>query len=64
MPECDNCGGHVSRRYYRVRKGNDGALHGCPACANPATRERLAAGVETDYVARSGPNGEAVASDD
>lgn len=44
-PACDNCGSHVSARYYRVRKGNDGDLHGCPDCASPAAREREAAGV-------------------
>lgn len=53
MPYCDNCGGHVSVPYYRVRKGNDGKLHGCPSCANPATREREAAGIGSRYTVRS-----------
>lgn len=57
MPSCDNCGEHVSNRYYRVRKGNDGALHGCPSCANPATRQRLAAGVESQYKVRTDADG-------
>ena len=64
MPYCDNCGAHVSQPYYRVRKGNDGALHGCPSCANPATRERIAAGVGTDYVVRSDADGRSVPGDD
>jgi len=40
MPHCDACGAHVSTDYYRVRKGPDGDLHGCPSCTNPATRQQ------------------------
>ena len=30
--ECDRCGHHVSRSFYRVWAGNDGALNGCRYC--------------------------------
>lgn len=56
-PSCDNCGEHVSSDYYRVRCGNDGELHGCPACACPAARERLAAGVDPLYRIRTDADG-------
>jgi len=62
-PQCDNCGAHVSARYYRVRAGNDGQLHACPECTNPATRQRDAAGVETHYVVRSNADGEVITTD-
>lgn len=32
MPECTNCGSHVTPDFHRVFAGNDGQLHGCPAC--------------------------------
>lgn len=31
MPECDNCGAHVSAAYARVR-AVDGHIHECPNC--------------------------------
>lgn len=62
-PQCDNCGAHVSPRYYRVRSGNDGELHGCPECANPATRQRDAAGVDSVYAVRSDPDGMSITPD-
>lgn len=33
MPECDNCGGHVSADYYRVFSVN-GTLEQCGNCGN------------------------------
>ncbi|EMA01802.1 hypothetical protein C437_15321 [Haloarcula vallismortis ATCC 29715] len=63
MPSCDACGAHVSRRYYRVRKGRDGDLHGCPSCADPATIERQAAGLDTRYRQRKTPDGEDIPRD-
>jgi len=59
-PHCDTCGAHVTPTYKRVRSGNDGELHGCPSCTSPATRERAAAGVESRYAVRSGPDGETI----
>jgi len=32
MPECDNCGAHVSQDYARVFSGNDGVVDGCRDC--------------------------------
>ena len=32
MAECDRCGAHVSRRFFRVFASNDGELLGCPMC--------------------------------
>lgn len=32
MPECDNCGGHVSERFHRVFSNRRGELHGCLEC--------------------------------
>lgn len=32
MPECDNCGGHVTTDFHRVFASNSGVLHGCPEC--------------------------------
>lgn len=32
MPECDNCGHHVTERYKRVFADNDGILHACSHC--------------------------------
>lgn len=52
-PQCDNCDAHVSDRYFRVRCGNDGKLHGCPDCASPGVRQRKAAGVSSDYNTRT-----------
>jgi len=63
-PQCDHCGEHVSAAYYRVRKGNDGELHGCPSCTAAAIRERAAAGKDWDYQVRSCPDGEHVAADE
>lgn len=59
---CDECGAHVSPRYYQVRKGNDGQLHGCPACVSPANRERDAAGLESTYQVRTDPDGHHIAT--
>ncbi|MFB6155297.1 MAG: hypothetical protein ABEJ22_05330 [Haloferacaceae archaeon] len=33
MPECDNCGAHVSRQFARVFADDRGRVHACPACA-------------------------------
>jgi hypothetical protein len=62
-PQCDNCGAHVDPRFYRVFKGNDGKLHGCPSCASPATRARDAADVDSEYQTRTDPRGEKVSTD-
>jgi len=32
MPECENCGGHVTADFRRVFAGNDGRVYGCRAC--------------------------------
>ncbi|WP_425504256.1 DUF7563 family protein [Saliphagus infecundisoli] len=32
MPNCENCGSHVTEQYARVFAGNDGTLHACPNC--------------------------------
>lgn len=32
MPECHNCGRHISIEYRRVFAGADGTVHGCPVC--------------------------------
>jgi len=32
MPECDNCGAHVTDNYKRVFADNQGILHGCSHC--------------------------------
>lgn len=61
-PQCDNCGAHVDPRYYRVFKGNDGKLHACPECTNPATRVRDAAGVSSAYQERTDPRGRCVST--
>lgn len=34
MPECDNCGSHVTDRYKRVFAANDGTIHACSNCRN------------------------------
>lgn len=36
MPECDNCGGHVTDQYHRVFSANDGTLYGCSECRDNA----------------------------
>lgn len=32
MPECGNCGRHVSDSYARVNADRDGVVLGCPDC--------------------------------
>jgi predicted SprT family Zn-dependent metalloprotease len=32
MPECRNCGGHVTARFRRVFGDNDGEVWGCREC--------------------------------
>jgi len=32
MPECDECGAHVTVDYHRVFATREGRLRGCPAC--------------------------------
>jgi len=64
MPECDNCGAHVSPTFYRVNKGNDGVLRACPSCENPATLERAAAGATIRYQPRSTPDGVTTVTDE
>ncbi|WP_133412191.1 DUF7563 family protein [Natrarchaeobaculum sulfurireducens] len=32
MPECQNCGSHVTARFERVFGDNDGNVHGCREC--------------------------------
>ena len=32
MPQCDECGEHVTPDFHRVFADNDGILYGCPAC--------------------------------
>lgn len=32
MPECDNCGRHVSTDYARVKATRNGHIPGCPDC--------------------------------
>ncbi|WP_277542921.1 DUF7563 family protein [Haloarcula laminariae] len=62
-PQCNNCGAHVDPTFHRVRSDNDGVLHGCPDCTPPATRARDCAGVESDYQARSDPDGISTTTD-
>jgi predicted RNA-binding Zn-ribbon protein involved in translation (DUF1610 family) len=38
MPECANCGGHVTEQYVRVFAANDGTLYACPNCRNQRER--------------------------
>lgn len=39
MPECQECGNHVSENFIRVF-GVDGEVHGCPECkSQSSTRE-------------------------
>lgn len=33
MPECDNCGAHVSARFAHVFADDEGRLYACPRCA-------------------------------
>ncbi|THE64625.1 hypothetical protein D8Y22_11975 [Salinadaptatus halalkaliphilus] len=45
MPECNNCGEHVSDRFIRVFGDEAGVVYACPACSanagiGEATRER------------------------
>lgn len=32
MPECQNCGNHVTEQYKRVFADNQGVLHACSNC--------------------------------
>jgi Zn finger protein HypA/HybF involved in hydrogenase expression len=32
MPQCDECGHHVTADFHRVFADNQGTLHGCPTC--------------------------------
>lgn len=32
MPQCDECGHHVTADFHRVFADNQGTLYGCPAC--------------------------------
>jgi hypothetical protein len=32
MPECDNCGSHVSAAFRRCFADRNGTLHACPNC--------------------------------
>lgn len=34
MPECTNCGSHVTRQYCLVFSTDDRETHGCPNCKN------------------------------
>lgn len=63
MPQCDNCGAHVSPAFKRARSDNDSVLHGCPECTSPATRARDCAGVDSDYQQRTGPDGKTIVTD-
>jgi len=36
MPECSNCGSHVTPDFARVFGDRDGAVHSCPQCATNA----------------------------
>jgi hypothetical protein len=33
MPECQNCGEHVSQQFVRVFALDDGRVHACPSCS-------------------------------
>jgi hypothetical protein len=46
MPHCDNCNGHVSRRFLTVFADDEGRLLACPSCSPnagiaEASRDRL-----------------------
>lgn len=32
MPQCDECGMHVTPDFQRVFADNEGVVHGCPSC--------------------------------
>lgn len=32
MPDCQNCGAHVSKKFVRVIGTNDDQTHACPSC--------------------------------
>lgn len=32
MPECEECGSHVTHAYARAFGNNDGEVHGCLEC--------------------------------
>ncbi|WP_425498425.1 DUF7563 family protein [Natrinema soli] len=38
MPECSNCGAHVTEQYKRVFADNTGTLHACPNCRSQCER--------------------------
>ena len=38
MPECSNCGTHVTEQYMRVFADNTGTLHACPNCRSQRAR--------------------------
>jgi len=34
MPECSNCGGHVTEQFARVFGDRDDVVHGCVECSS------------------------------
>ncbi|WP_455363929.1 DUF7563 family protein [Natronococcus wangiae] len=38
MPECSNCGSHVTEQYKRVFADNTGTLYACPNCRDQHER--------------------------
>jgi len=40
MPECLDCGGHVTEQFARVFGDRDDVIHGCPECSTFAELQR------------------------
>lgn len=36
MPECSNCGSHITPDFARVFGDRDDDIHGCPSCSTYA----------------------------
>lgn len=49
MPECENCGSHVTNDFHRVFSDNNGVLHGCIECMTGSDLKEGKASGSDDY---------------